>query len=189
MIKYVFNIIAVILTLATWIYVYSIKDKRKAMLKVIYVGISSLYLVIQMYLYFKVCRYFPEELEKYSYALQGLCLGGFLVVMLIYTLSNRYIARIQKKEDESIRNFSKIRKELEESMIIIEDNEIRKQIAYLCEKARCMDPVCYGVEQEEEQILELIGELKRTVSNETAQKICGQIDKLFKLRKIRADKR
>lgn len=188
MIKYIFNLIAIILTLATWIYVYSLKNKKCAMLKVVYVGISSLYLIIQMFLYFKVCRYIPKELGRYSYRLQSLCLGGFVLVMLIYTLVNAYITRIQKKEDESIYKFKEIRKQLEECTVIIENDEIREIVTNLCDKVRYLNPVCHGVEQEEMQIFNLIQELKRDLPKEKAQKICEQIDKLLELRKIRQTK-
>lgn len=189
MIKYIFNIIACILTLTVWIYVYSIKNKRTAMFKVIYVGISSLYFAVQMFLYFRICKYMPEAMEPLSYKIQGWCLGGFLIAIFIYTLANAYIRRIQKKEDESIGNFRQIRKELEECSIIVKNDEVRKQIMNLSETARYMDPVCYGVEQEEQQILQLLQELKRSESQEAGQNICLKIDELFKLRKIRADKK
>lgn len=188
MIKYIFIIVAVILTLVTWIYVYSLKNKKNAMLKAVYVGISSLYLIVQMYLYFKVCKYIPKELERYSYMLQGLCLGGFVLVMAIYTLVNVYITKIQKKEEESIDKFKEIRKQLEECIVIIENDEIKEIVTNLYEKVRYLDPVCHGSEQEEIQIFDLIQELKRNLPKEKAQKICEQIDRLLELRKIRQTK-
>lgn len=185
----IFNITAFILTLAVWIYVYSIRNKKAAMVKVVYVGISSLYFAVQMFLYFRICKYMPEEMKPLSYKIQGWCIAIFLITMFVYTLANGYITRIQKKEEESIGQFVQIRKELEECSIVVKNDEVRKQVMQLSETACYMDPVCYGVEQEEAQILQLLQELKRSESLEAGQNICGKIEELLKLRKIRANKK
>lgn len=186
--KYIFNIIAIVLSVCIWIYVYSIKNKKSAMYKVVFVGADSTYLMAQMYLWFKVCKYIPEEKIEYAYKLQLWCLIAFLGFIIVYTLINAYINRIQKKEDASIAVFSLIRRELEECTILIHTPEVLEKVRVLCDSARCMDPVCYGVETEEQEILRLVKKLKQENNSEEALKLCAKIDELLRLRKIRAIK-
>jgi len=71
---------------------------------------------------------------------------------------------------------------------LVRNPEVRDKVRILCNSARCMDPVCYGVEAEEGQILGLVQNLKKENNPEEALKLCTKIDELFQLRKIRATK-
>ena len=183
--KYLFNIIAIVLSIIVGIYLYRIKNKRRAIYKAVFIGIDLMYLLIQFSVSHVIYKYMPEEYISYAYKIQFCYLIVFIIVVLIYMLAASYINEVQKKEDKSIEQFILIRKALEECLIIVQDVQVREKISYLCNEARCMDPVCYGVEEEEKQILLLIQTLRTEQDCANAYKICTEIEKLFRLRKIR----
>ena len=183
--KYIFCIIAVVLTLATWIYVFSIKDKNKAMLKVLYVASSVIYLVAQFFVFIKIGRRSWGFLDKYSYLVQVICLFAYILVILISTLVDKYIMSIQRKEERSISTFVQIRQGIEESIVLAKHDEVKNRLMKLSDSVRYMNPVCHGAEKEEAEILQLIQNLKQYSFNEEALcQICDDIEQLLKMREI-----
>lgn len=184
--KYIFLIIAVVLTLLIWVYVFSIKDKNKAMLKLAYLISSMVYLVVEILIFAKVGKYASGFFAKYAYLIQVVCLIAFLLVILISTLVDKYIMSIQRKEESGISTFLCIRKELEESILLMENEGVRSRLIRIRDAARYMNPVCNGVENEEREVLELIRKLQQNPTSENNMyQICERIEKLLEMRKIR----
>ena len=75
MTRYIFCVIAVLVQpLFVW-YVYHKHDKREAALKIPMIGCSVLYLVVQVYAFFKLCIKIPGKYGIFSYLVQAVILG------------------------------------------------------------------------------------------------------------------
>ena len=71
MTRYIFCVIAVLVQpLFVW-YVYHKHDKREAALKIPMIGCSVLYLVVQVYAFFKLCIKIPGKYGIFSYLVQA----------------------------------------------------------------------------------------------------------------------
>lgn len=94
MTRYIFCVIAVLVQpLFVW-YVYHKQDKREAALKIPMIGCSVLYLVVQVYAFFKLCIKIPGKYGIFSYLIRGCNSGGiysfgagFVVQQQIYKKS------------------------------------------------------------------------------------------------------
>lgn len=113
MTRYIFCVIAVLVQpLFVW-YVYHKQDKREAALKIPMIGCSVLYLVVQVYAFFKLCIKIPGKYGIFSYLIQAVILAVFIALELALSGSNKYIKRVQENEQNSIRDFKNLIKELE----------------------------------------------------------------------------
>ena len=113
MTRYIFCVIAVLVQpLFVW-YVYHKQDKREAALKIPMIGCSVLYLVVQVYAFFKLCIKIPGKYGIFSYLIQAVILAVFIALELALSGSNKYIKKVQENEQNSIRDFKNLIKELE----------------------------------------------------------------------------
>ena len=104
MTRYIFCVIAVLVQpLFVW-YVYHKQDKREAALKIPMIGCSVLYLVVQVYAFFKLCIKIPGKYGIFSYLIQAVILAVFIALELALSGSNKYIKRVQENEQNSIRD-------------------------------------------------------------------------------------
>lgn len=75
MTRYIFCVIAVLVQpLFVW-YVYHKQDKREAALKIPMIGCSVLYLVVQVYAFFKLCIKIPGKI-RYIFLSDSGCNSG-----------------------------------------------------------------------------------------------------------------
>ena len=108
MTRYIFCVIAVLVQpLFVW-YVYHKHDKREAALKIPMIGCSVLYLVVQVYAFFKLCIKIPGKYGIFSYLVQAVILAVYIVLELALSGSNKYIKRVQENEQNSIRDFNNL---------------------------------------------------------------------------------
>lgn len=186
MMKYIFCIIALLVQpLSAW-NVYHKQDKRKAALKMPMIYFSGVYLAVQFYVFFKYCMRFPESMEQYSYMIQGAILVVFILIELAMFGSNKYIEDIQQKEQDSIRDFKGLIRNLEICRASVSDMENQKHIDKLIEKMRYSDPVSnQAVARENQRIYELIEELSEITEREAFEKKCSEIAKQLEIRKIK----
>lgn len=135
MTRYIFCVIAVLVQpLFVW-YVYHKQDKREAALKIPMIGCSVLYLVVQVYAFFKLCIKIPGKYGIFSYLIQAVILAVFIALELALSGSNKYIKKVQENEQNSIRDFKNLIKELEICRLDISE-ENKKYIDKLYEKMR-----------------------------------------------------
>ncbi len=186
MMKYIFCIIALLVQpLSAW-NIYHKQDKRKAALKMPMLYFSGVYLVVQLYVFFKYCIRFPVGMEKYSYLVQGAILAVFIVIELAMFGSKKYIEDIQQKEQDSIRDVKGLIRNLEICRAGVPDMKNRNYIDKLLEKMRYSDPVSsQAVARENQRIYELIEELSEITEREAFEKKCGEIAKQLETRKIK----
>lgn len=93
MTRYIFCVIAVLVQpLFVW-YVYHKQDKREAALKIPMIGCSVLYLVVQVYAFFKLCIKIPGKYGIFSYLIQAVILAVFIALELALSGSNKYIKK------------------------------------------------------------------------------------------------
>lgn len=184
--KYVFCMIALLIQpLSLW-YLCHKQDKREAALKMPMLYYSLTYLVVQMYVFFKYCIRFPEQYQKYSYLIQAGILIVFLLLELFLFGSNKYIQNVQVREQDSIRDFKNLIRELEICRVGITDGENQNSIDNLLEKMRYSDPVSsQAVAQENQKIHELIAELSDITERDLFIKKCDEITKQLEIRKIK----
>lgn len=71
MFKYIFCLIAILMQPIFAFLVFHKQEKQKAALKMPLVYLSGVYLVIQIFVFFKVCLKIPKDYQVYSYLLQG----------------------------------------------------------------------------------------------------------------------
>lgn len=187
--KLIFCIIAILLQpIFTW-YVYHKQDKKEAALKVPMLACSVGYLVVQIYVFVKFCRKFPESLEIWSYLIQAAILVVFIVIELALFGSNKYIKRVETKEQNSIRDFKDLITELEVVRVSISDTRSQNCLDVLLEKMRYSDPVSSPkVEQENNKLHELIAELSDITEFELFEQKCNEIAKQLEIRKIKNTK-
>lgn len=188
MTRYIFCVIAVLVQpLFVW-YVYHKQDKREAALKIPMIGCSVLYLVVQIYAFFKLCIKIPGKYGIFSYLIQAVILAVFIVLELALSGSNKYIKRVQENEQNSIRDFKNLIKELEICRLDVSE-ENKKYIDKLYEKMRYSDPVSSPeVAQENEKIHELIAELPGITESSQFEAKCLEIEKQLDIRKIKNTK-
>ena len=131
MTRYIFCVIAVLVQpLFVW-YVYHKQDKREAALKIPMIGCSVLYLVVQVYAFFKLCIKIPGKYGIFSYLIQAVILAVFIALELALSGSNKYIKRVQENEQNSIRDFKNLIKELEICRLDVSEEKINELIAEL----------------------------------------------------------
>lgn len=189
MIKYIFCLIALIIQLAFAWYVYHKQDKRKAALKMPMIYFSGAYLLVQLYVFFKFCIKIPESYQIYSYLLQGGILLVFIFLELALFGSNKYISNIQQKEQDSIRDYKNLIKELEICRVTVTDPINKENLEKLYEKMRYEDPVSSEeVAPENAKIYQLIMELSEMSDCEQFAAKCKEIEKQLDIRKIKNTK-
>lgn len=188
MMRYIFCLIAILVQpLFVW-YVYHKQDKRDAALKIPMIGCSAFYLVVQIYVFFKLCIRIPGKYGAFSYLIQAVILAVFIILELILLSSNKYIKRVQENEQNSIRDFKNLIKELEICRLDVSE-ENKKYIDKLYEKMRYSDPVSSPeVSQENEKIHELIAELTGITESSQFEAKCLEIEKQLDIRKIKNTK-
>lgn len=184
--KYIFCIIAVLAQPITAWYAHHKHDKRKAALKMPMLYWSGAYLAVQFFVFWKFCRLMPESMEKYSYLIQGAILVVFLIVECTLYGSNNYIKGVQQREQDSIKDFKGLIRELEVCKVCVTDAENQNRIENLLEIMRYSDPVSSpAVERENQKIYDLIHELMVITDNELFGNKCEEITKQLEIRKIK----
>ena len=169
-------------------YVYHKQDKREVALKIPMIGCSVLYLVVQVYAFFKLCIKIPGKYGIFSYLIQAVILAVFIALELALSGSNKYIKRVQENEQNSIRDFKNLIKELEICRLDISE-ENKKYIDKLYEKMRYSNPVSSPeVSQENEKIHKLIAELPGITESSQFEAKCLEIEKQLDIRKIKNTK-
>lgn len=187
--KYVFCMIALIIQPVFAWYVYHKQDKREAALKMPMIYFSGVYLIVQLFVFFKFCIKIPENYQMYSYLIQGAILAVFLILELNLLGSNKYISNVQQKEQNAIRDFKNLIKELEICSLDVTEPQNKKNIEKLYEKMRYSDPVSSAeVEAENEKIHQLISELSTITDCEQFATKCKEIEKQLDIRKIKNTK-
>lgn len=187
--RYVFCIIALLIQPVSAWYVYHKQNKTQAALKMPMIYYSGVYLVVQLYVFFKFCSKFPEEYQYYSYLIQAGILAGFLVLEFILFCSNRYIEDVNQKQKDSIREFKNLIRELEISKLSVSDGENLKKINDVLEKMKNSDPVSSSeVVEENEKIHELIIELHGVTDRNLFEKKCDELVTQLEIRNIKNTK-
>ena len=187
--NYIFCIIALVIQPVFAWYVYHKQDKRDAALKMPMIYFSGVYLFVQLFVFFKFCIKIPENYQIYSYLLQGVILIVFLFLELFLFGSSKYISNIQKKEQNSIREFKNLIKELEICRLDVTDSQNKENIERVYEKMRYADPISsVEVRQENEKIHQLITELSELADCEQFAAKCKEIEKQLDIRKIKNTK-
>jgi hypothetical protein len=184
--KYIFCIIAVIIQpFFSW-YVYHKQDKRQAALKMPLLYYSVAYLIVQFYVFFKFCLKIPEDYQMYSYLIQAAILAVFIILEFALFGSNRYIQDVDNREQASIRDFKGLIQELEICGVGVTDPVNQQQLRALLDKMRYSDPVSSSaVEQENNNIHELIGQLSTITEHSEFAGKCNEISKQLDIRKIK----
>ena len=120
--------------------------------------------------------------------IQAVILAVFIALELALSGSNKYIKRVQENEQNSIRDFKNLIKELEICRLDVSE-ENKKYIDKLYEKMRYSDPVSSPeVAQENEKINELIAELPGITESSQFEAKCLEIEKQLDIRKIKNTK-
>lgn len=187
--KYLFCIIALLIQpFFSW-YVYRKQDKRQAALKMPMIYWSGTYLMIQFWVFFKFCRKIPESYQMYSFLIQGAILVVFLLIEYSLLFSNRYINDVEKKEQDSIRDFRQILQELEVKKILIKDAEKVILLDKVYDKMRYADPVSSpNIAVENRALLDLVQQLNDGTEMPEFEKQCNQILDLLEVRRIKNTK-
>lgn len=184
--KYLFCIIAVLAQPITAWYAYRKQDKCKAALKMPMLYWSGTYLAVQFFVFWKFCRLMPESMEKYSYLIQAAILIVFLIIEWLLYGSNKYIEDVQQREQDSIKDFKSLIRELEVCKVCVTDVENQNRIEDLLEKMRYLDPVSSpAVEKENQKIYDLIQELMVITDHELFGNKCEEIARQLEIRKIK----
>lgn len=188
--RYIFCILALLVQpVFTW-YVYHKQDKEKAALKMPMLYFSGIYLVIQIFVFWKFCIKIPDAYQKWSYLIQAALLAIFIVLELALLQSNKYINVVQTKEQNSIKDFKSLITELEICRVNVTDTEDLKVLDSLVEKMRYSDPVSSPeTEQEIQKIHELIAALPKANDHKQFKQNCGAIAKQLEIRNIKNKKR
>ena len=185
MFKYIFCLIAILMQPIFAFLVFHKQEKQKAALKMPLVYLSGVYLVIQIFVFFKVCLKIPKDYQVYSYLLQSAILAVFIIIEIAMAASNKYITKVQTQEQSSIEVFKGLIQQLEICRVQITDEVNRKEI----DKVRYSDPVSSpAVATENEAIRQLILQLSSTTDEAAFAEICGAIMKQLEIRKIKNTK-
>lgn len=184
--EFVFLIVALLIQpLFAW-YVYHKQDKRKAAQKMPMIYVSVVYFVVQILVFFNICIKIPKSLQVISYLIQAVILVIFIVIELMLLASNKYIDDIQEKEQNSIRDFKQLIRELEICRVSVADENNLKRIDMLYEKMRYCDPVSSSeVAGENEKIHDLIQQLSVITDTEQFDSKCKEIEQQLEIRKIK----
>lgn len=184
--EFIFLIVALLIQpLFAW-YVYHKQDKRKAAQKMPMIYVSVVYFVVQILVFFGVCIKIPKNLHVISYLIQAVILAVFIVIELMLLASNKYIDDIQEKEQNSIRDFKQLIRELEICKVSVVDENNLKRIDMLYEKMRYSDPVSSSeVAGENEKIHDLIQQLSVITDAEQFDSKCKEIEQQLEIRKIK----
>lgn len=187
--KYIFCIVALLIQpFSAWL-VFHKQDKRKAALKMPMLFYSIVYLVVQVYVFVKFCMKFPENYQMWSYLIQAAILIAFVLLELGLFAGNRYIGSVETREQNSIRDFKGLIKELEICRVNVSDGDNQKCIDALLEKMRYTDPVSsQAVEQENNKIHEFIAELNNISEHDVFAGKCEEIVKQLEIRRIKNTK-
>lgn len=114
MFKYIFCLIAILMQPIFAFLVFHKQEKQKAALKMPLVYLSGVYLVIQIFVFFKVCLKIPKDYQVYSYLLQGVILAVFIIIEIAMAASNKYITKDMKKELDALRVKTELMLDFEE---------------------------------------------------------------------------
>ena len=128
MFKYIFCLIAILMQPIFAFLVFHKQEKQKAALKMPLVYLSGVYLVIQIFVFFKVCLKIPKDYQVYSYLLQSAILAVFIIIEIAMAASNKYITKVQTQEQSSIEVFKGLIQQLEICRVQITDEVNRKEI-------------------------------------------------------------
>lgn len=130
----------------------------------------------------------PGKYGIFSYLIQAVILAVFIALELALSGSNKYIKKVQENEQNSIRDFKNLIKELEICRLDISE-ENKKYIDKLYEKMRYSNPVSSPeVSQENEKIHKLIAELPGITESSQFEAKCLEIEKQLDIRKIKNTK-
>lgn len=183
--KYLFCIIALAVQPVFAYSVYRRQDKRQAALKLPLLYCSCIYLVVQLFVFFRFCIRFSEGQQQWAYLIQTAIFVVFAFLQLSLFGGNRYIERIETQEQESTADFRGLIKKLEICRVSVSGAENRKAIDALYDKMRFADPVsspeAAAVNQ---KIGEQIDELERITEQEAFRDKCEEIAGLLEIRKI-----
>lgn len=189
MMKFIFCIIAILIQPLLAFFVFRKQEKQKAALKMPLLYLSGVYLVIQIWVFIKVCMKIPDDYQIYAYLLQAAILVVFLIIEIIMAGSNRYITKIQKQEQNSISDFKGLIQQLEICRVNVSDENNRKELDRVLEKMRYSDPVSSpAVADENQKIQLLIAQLAETAEQAAFAEICAEIIKQLDIRKIKNTK-
>lgn len=181
--KYIFCIIAILLQPIFILYGCHGEDKRLRALKMSMISLSVAYLVIQFYVFFKVCTKIYIFHRESFYAVQGAMLAVFFILEGIFFCMNQYIIRVQKREASCIVEYKAIIKRLEILMEQTDDFQNKECIQELYEKMKYEDPVSSEkVANENKKINELIAQLSEIEENALFAQKCKEIEKEVKVR-------
>ncbi len=184
--KYIFCVIALLIQpIFAWS-VYHKQDKRKAAMKVPLLYLSLAYLVIQIVVFWKYLRHFPDEWQMYANLIQLAILVIFLVLEYTLFLSNGYIDRIQEQEQQSIMDYRAILDEVQVCIALNTDAQNRQAAQKLYDDIRYQDPVSAPeVDAENRIIMGLVQRLEATADQEQFAATCDEIRRHVEARKIK----
>lgn len=189
MFKYIFCLIAILMQPIFAFLVFHKQEKQKAALKMPLVYLSGVYLVIQIFVFFKVCLKIPKDYQVYSYLLQSAILAVFIIIEIAMAASNKYITKVQTQEQSSIEVFKGLIQQLEICRVNVTDETNRKELDRVLEKMRYCDPVSSpAVAEENQKIQFLIAQLSETAEQNAFAEICAEIIKQLDIRKIKNTK-
>lgn len=184
--KFIFCILALMVQPLFSYYTYRKQDKNIAALKVPMAALSGFYLIVQFWVFIKVCLKMPGKYQIYAYLLQGVILAIFIIAELTLLAHNSHIQRIDNQEKESIQDFKNLIRELQVCKIQIKEFDRQQMLDKLVERMKYEDPVSsYVVAQENNKIHELILKLSDVIEEEEFKKICREIDNQLDIRKVK----
>ena len=188
-IKYIFCLIAILVQPLFSFLVFRKQEKQKAALKMPLLYLSGFYLIIQFVVFYKICLKIPEKYEICGYLLQCIILIGFILIEFAMAVSNRYISRIQQKEQNSIADFKSLIQQIEICRTQISDTTNLRALDQIIDKMHYSDPVSSpAVTEENKKIKILINRLSETDDCALFSKICEDISKQLEIRKSKNTK-
>ena len=140
--SYIFTIIAFLLQVGTFIWLYHKKSGRESFLGLPLTIIGFIYLLLQI-VASAIFMIIPEMSLKISNIIQSFILGIYLIVSLVILIVKNGIHGLKKQTHEE-RLFVKITED--ELLSLCEktkDDAVKKQINNLCEMIRYSDPVSH----------------------------------------------
>lgn len=187
LVKYAFCMIAVLVQIVAGFLTLRERDKEEAALRMPMVYICGVYLLIQFFVFFKYCRYLPDQ---YAALLQGAIILAFVVIEVGLGGSNRYIGRVDSQTKESVRGFRDILLALEVKRAAFSGLEAQGYLDALYEKMKYSDPTGGSeTDQEEARLSELIESMDVGMGAEEIRERCVEAEKVLKIRNIKNKKR
>lgn len=181
--EYIFCIIAVIIQLPFLYVVLKRQNKNISALRMPYVYVSGAYLVIQFYVFFKYCIKLPDD---YANLVQIGILVIFSLLEVSLFVGNRYIKRVDTKQQRGVAEFRDIIRSLEVKRLEFDDSKKQGYIDKLLEELKYSDPdSAECVRQENLRLKELIQKLDSKSSMEEIEMICVETSKVLSIRNIK----